>query len=243
MSEETLDTLFDGRLKFLQRRTGYRVSLDALLLAHFVALKRNERVVDLGTGNGVIALVLANLHPHVAVTGIEFQPAMAERAERNVRLNQLAGRIVIRRGDVRAIAAVASSASFDVAVCNPPFRKPASGRISPDDEKRLARHELEGGLEDFLAAGMFLLRPKGRMALIYPAARLVDLICAMRRGGIEPKRLRTVHSFAGDEALLVLLEGVKGGRPGAAVDKPLTIYRGVKQYTDEVSAMIAGARL
>jgi tRNA1Val (adenine37-N6)-methyltransferase len=243
MSEETLDTLFRGRLKFFQRRNGYRFSLDALLLAHFVPLKRGERVADLGTGNGVIALVLATLHPRVSITGVEFQPAMAERAKRNVKLNELAGRIVICRGDVRAIAAVASSESFDVAVCNPPFRKPNSGRISPNDEKRLARHELEGDLGDFLAAGMFLLRPKGRMALIYPAVRLADLICAMRRARIEPKRLRMVHSFAAAEASLVLVEGVKGGRPGVAVDKPLAIYRRVNEYADEVSAMISGARL
>ncbi|MGH7798337.1 MAG: tRNA1(Val) (adenine(37)-N6)-methyltransferase [Candidatus Binatia bacterium] len=243
MSEETLDSLFQGKLKFFQRRSGYRFSLDALLLAHFVSMKGNETVADLGTGNGVIPLLLANLHAQVSITGFEFQPAMAERAERNVKLNDLTGRIRICRGDVRAIRAVAAAASFDVVVCNPPFRKPSSGRISPDDEKRIARHELQGELGDFLAAATFLLRPKGRMALIYPAVRFADLISAMRHARIEPKRLRMVHSFSDAEASLVLVEGVKGGRPGMTVDKPLAIYRRAKEYTDEVSAMITGGRL
>jgi tRNA1Val (adenine37-N6)-methyltransferase len=243
MSEETLDALFRGRLKFFQRRDGYRFSLDALLLAHFVSLKKNESVADLGTGNGIIPLLLATLHSGVSITGVEFQPAMAERAERNVKLNELAGRIRICRGDVRAIRAVAPSESFDVVVCNPPYRRPTSGRISPNDEKRIARHELQGDLGDFLAAATFLLRRKGRTALIYPAVRFADLICAMRHARVEPKRLRAVHSFADAEASLVLVEGVKGGRPGAAVEKPLRIYRGVNEYTDEVSAMIAGTRL
>jgi tRNA1Val (adenine37-N6)-methyltransferase len=243
MSDETLDALFEGRLELFQSRRGYRFSLDAVLLAHFVALKPAESVADLGTGSGVIPLLLAALHADIAITGIEFQPAMAQRAEKNVRLNRLTGRIRICRGDVRAIGEIASSGSFDVVVCNPPYRKRGSGRISANDEKRTARHELQGDLGDFLAAGRFLLRAKGRAALVYPAERAADLICAMRDAGIEPKRLRTVHSFADAEASLVLVEGVKGGKPGAAIHPPLAVYRRVKEYTDEVSAMITGRAL
>jgi len=239
-SGESLDALFNGKLKFYQSRSGYRVSLDALLLGHFVTVKRGAKVVDLGTGNGVIPLVLASFHRQTAITGVEFQSAMAERAARNVKLNGLEKQIQIRRGDVRAIAAVAAAESFDVAVCNPPFRKLGSGRVSPNGEKQIARHELYGDLGDFLAAADFLLRPKGRMALVYLAGRAVDLLTRMRQAGIEPKRLRMVHSFIGVDAPLILVEGIKGGRGGVEILPPLIVYQRAKQYSDEVAAMIAG---
>src|SRR5574342_716335 len=127
MSEETLDALFHGKLKLFQSRSGYRFSLDALLLAYFVSVRPHETVVDLGTGNGVIPLVLANLHSQISITGIELQSGMAERAERNVKLNGLEGRVQIRCGDVRAIDAIAPPESVDAVVCNPPFRKSSSG--------------------------------------------------------------------------------------------------------------------
>ena len=242
MNEETLDSLFQGKLKLFQRRSGYRFSLDALLLADFVSMKGKETVADLGTGNGIIPLLLAILHAQVSITGFEFQPAMAERAERNVELNDLAERIRICRGDVRTINAVAAAASFDVVVCNPPFRQPSSGRISRDDEKRIARHETTGELSDFLRAGRFLLREKGLMSLVYSAVRSADVIFAMRQARLEPKRLRMVHSFQDAEASLLLVEGVKGGRAGLKVLPPLIIYRPGKQYSEEVAAIIAGGR-
>jgi len=241
-AEETLDALFNGQIALYQGRAGYRFSLDALLLAHFATIKQREKIVDLGTGNAVVALVIAYLHPSVTLTGVELQPKMAERARRNVELNGLQRRIHILSGDVRAGKHLAAEASFDVAVCNPPYRKPASGRISPNDERQIARHETQGDLGDFLRAGAFLLRVKGRMAIVYSAVRCIDLLAAMRQARIEPKRMRMVHSFPGVEASLVLVEGVKGGRSGVEVLAPLTIYRRGKEYTEEVAAMIAGMK-
>ncbi len=241
-SEETFDALFNGQIALYQSRAGYRFSLDALLLAHFVTIKQREKIVDLGTGNAVVALVLAYLHPSVTMTGVELQAKMAERARRNVELNRMQKRIQILSGDVRAGKPVAAAMSFDVAVCNPPYRRPISGRLSRNDEKRIARHETQGDLGDFLGAGAILLRVKGRMAVVYPAVRSVDLLAAMRHARIEPKRLRMVHSFADGEASLVLVEGVKGGRSGVEVLAPLTIYRQGKEYTNEVAAMIAGTK-
>jgi tRNA1Val (adenine37-N6)-methyltransferase len=238
--DETLDTLVDGKLQILQSRAGYRFSLDALLLAHFVTIKRREKIVDLGTGNGVIPLVLATLHESAILTGVELQPAMIERARRNVQLNGLESRIQIVSGDVRAGDHLAAEARFDVAVCNPPYRKPGSGRISPNDERQIARHETQGDLGAFLRTGAFLLRAKGRLAMVYSAVRCIDLLSAMREARIEPKRMRMVHSFAGVEASLVLVEGVKGGRSGVEVLAPLTIYLRDKKYTEEVAAMIGG---
>jgi tRNA1Val (adenine37-N6)-methyltransferase len=241
MSDETLDALFNGRLRLWQSRRGYRFSLDALLLAHFATVRTGEQVADLGTGNGVIALVLASLHANIAITGVEVQRAMVERAQKNVKLNHLEKQIQIRRGDVRAIAAVAASESVDVVVCNPPYRRRESGRISANDEKRIARHEIYGGLNDFLNAGAFLLRPNGRMTLVYLASRVVDLLVSMRTLKLEPKRLRTVHSFNDGEASLVLVEGVKDGRGGVKLEPPLIIYRSAKEYSDEAAALIDGS--
>lgn len=241
-SEETLDTLFGGKLQAFQSRAGYRFSLDALLLASFVTVKRGEKIVDLGAGNGVVTLILAYQYPWAGITGVELQEPMVKRARKNVRLNRLEDRVEILAGDVRAIENVAPAESFHVAVCNPPFRKPTSGRVSPDDEKRVARHETEGALSDFLCAAAYLLRAKGRLTIIYPAVRSIDLLAEMRRRGIEPKRMRLVHSFVDAEATLILVDGVKGGRSGVEILAPLIIYRLKKEYTDEVAVIIAGAR-
>lgn len=239
-SEETLDTLFGGKLEIFQSRGGYRFSLDALLLAGFVTVKRGERVVDLGTGNGVVALVLALRHPSITVTGLENQPVMAQRARKNVRQNRLGNRIAIVAGDVRAIEACREAASCDVVVSNPPYRKRTGGRISPNREKQIARHEITAHLDDFVRAAAYLLRAKGRLALVYSAERAVELLAAMRAMKLEPKRLRMVHAFAGAEATLALVEGVKGGRSGVKVLPPLIIYRKGKEYSDELAAIIAG---
>jgi tRNA1Val (adenine37-N6)-methyltransferase len=237
---ETLDTLFDGRLVLAQRRSGYRFSIDALLLAHFVSVQRTDRIVDLGSGNGVIALALAYLHPAATLTGVELQAAMVERAGRSLRWNGLDGRVEMRRGDVRRGDELPEAASFDVAVCNPPYRGAASGRLSAGDERQIARHELHGDLDDFLSAAARLVRNKGRAALIHLAPRAADVLGAMRRVGLEPKRLRWVHSFADSEASLLLVEGVKGGRAGLAVHRPLVLYRAKQIYSAEAAAIIAG---
>ncbi len=241
-ASETLDALFNGRLTLYQSRAGYRFSLDALLLADFATIRPGERVVDLGTGNGVVPLALADRHKTIRVTGVELQKSLLERARRNVLANRLQARVEIIAGDVRRCKEIAAPASFDAALCNPPYRKAGSGRLNPDAERQLARHELSGGLKDFLGAGSFLLRARGRMALVYPALRSVDLLAGMRAAGLEPKRLRLVHSFAAAPASLALVEGVKGGRGGIEVMAPLTIYRRGKEYSDEVAALIAGRR-
>ncbi|HEY1233109.1 MAG TPA: tRNA1(Val) (adenine(37)-N6)-methyltransferase [Candidatus Binatia bacterium] len=240
--DESFDAFFDGRVTLYQSRSGYRFSLDALLLAHFVTVKIGARIVDLGTGNGVIALALATLHPSIEVTGIELQPSMVERARRNIAQNEMQSRIRIAHGDVRSPHQIAGGGVFDAAICNPPYRKSTSGRLSANRERQMARHEIAGGLAEFLGAGVFLLRASGRMAMVYDAVRGVDLLTSMRHAGLEPKRLRLVHSFAGAKASLVLVEAIKGGRSGVEVLPPLIVYQRDKTYSAEVASMIAGAR-
>jgi tRNA1(Val) A37 N6-methylase TrmN6 len=239
-ADESCDELLSGQLKLFQSRAGYRCSLDALLLAGFVTVKPRDKFADLGTGSGVISLVLAKREKTIAILAVECQAALAARAQRNVTMNHLASRIEVVHGDVRRIGAFAKGESFDAVICNPPYRKPGSGRLSPNDEKQIARHEINGDLHDFLRGAASLLRSKGRIALIYGAGRLIDLLAAMRQLKLEPKRLRMVHSFAAAEASLVLVEGVKMARSGVKILPPLIIFRQGKEYSEEVAGLIAG---
>jgi tRNA1Val (adenine37-N6)-methyltransferase len=238
--DETMDTLFDGRIRIYQGRSGYRFSLDAVLLAHFVKIKARENIVDLGAGNGAIALMLATLYPATQLTGIELQAAMMRRARRSVAHNGLSHRIKIIQGDVRTVEGLTQPESFNVAVCNPPYRSPVSGRVSPNAEKRIARHEFTGSLVHFLRTGNRLLTNRGRLALVYPAYRCADLLTSMRTAGIEPKRLRFVHSFRACAASLMLAEGVKAGKSGITVEAPLIVYDEERRYSNEAAEMLAG---
>lgn len=237
---ETTDRVFDGRVAVVQRRSGFRFALDSLLLARFPDLWGRKRIVDLGTGNGVVALSLAVLNPEVEVVGVELQGAMVQRAQRGSALNGVEERVRMIRGDVRAVEEYLSPRSFDAAVCNPPYRPPRSGRVNPDRERLLARHEVEGGLGDFVRAGAYLLRHRGRMCLVYPAERAVELFAVMRQHRLEPRRVRFVHSFADGPATLVLAEGVKGARTSLTVLPPLVIYRREDEYTEETAALLGG---
>ena len=238
--DETVDTLFRGKLSIVQCKKGYRFSLDALLLAHFVEVGAGDGIVDLGAGNGVIPLILASLYPTLQITGVELQETMVRRALKSVALNRLGDRISMVRGDVCSIKQLFSPQSFDAVVCNPPFRSPTSGRISPDPERRVARNEISARLRDFLRAGFYLLRRGRRMALVYPATRMVDLLQAMREERIEPKRVRLVHSFEGSGAALVLVEGIKQAGSELKIMPPLVIYTKKKSYTSEMKAILEG---
>lgn len=240
--DETLDTLFGGELKLYQGRRGYRFSLDSILLSHFATIRPGEKLMDLGTGNGVIPVILARLHPAISITGLEIQQPMTNRAARNIRLNGYENRVTVTCMDVCAAVDHFMPESFDVVICNPPYRRPHSGRLSPSSEKQIARHEVKGTLDDFIRVAAFLLTMKGRFACIHLAGRSVDLLTAMRSAGIEPKRLKMVHSFADAGASTVLVEGAKGGRTGLEVLPPLVVYDGAKAYTAQLDAILSGSR-
>ncbi|MDA3903958.1 MAG: tRNA1(Val) (adenine(37)-N6)-methyltransferase [Desulfuromusa sp.] len=238
--KETLDTLSIGNLQLLQAENGYRYSLDPILLARFVKIKKGTRVVDLGTGAGILPLLLARLSDAAEFIGVELQTELAARAERNVELNFLQGRVRIMREDIRNIRDIFPVNCVDLVVSNPPYRQPDSGRIASNDERAIARHELSGGLTDFVAAASWLLKNGGHFAVIYLAERLPELMNGMVIAGIEPKRLRMIHPRQGEAAKMVLLEGRKDGRPGLLVEKPLYIYKDsveVRDYTEEVLRM------
>jgi tRNA1Val (adenine37-N6)-methyltransferase len=235
---EMVDEFFRGRLKVLQKEGGYRFSVDSLLLAGFVTLKKGDHVVDLGTGSGIIAIILALRFSEAQVAAVEIQGDLADMAGRSIVLNGLEDRVRVYPGDVKKVREMFDPRSFDVAVFNPPYRRLNSGRINPGSEKAVARHEIRGTIDDFLSSARYLLRDSGRVYVIYPAARGVQLIARMRGNGIEPKRLRVVHSNDTSEGVFVLVEGVKGAGEEVAIMPPLFIYRNDGRYSDEMEAIL-----
>ena len=222
---ESLDALGSGGLRIIQSMRGFRHSMDAILLAQFAAPRPTDRVLDLGCGNGAIALLLAYRHPPLRVVGLEMQPALASRALRGAQLNGLHDRVEIVEGDLRRVEALVPAGAFDLVLCNPPYREVGRGRLNPDPERRQAKHEMSATLQEVIAACRYALAPKGRACLIYHASRLADLLTRLRAERLEPKLLRPVHSFPSADAELILVEARREGRPGLRMLAPLFVYQ------------------
>lgn len=233
---ETIDPLGLTDLRLIQPRKGCRFSLDPFLLCGFCGFGNARTIYDLGCGNGVIPLLAAARSKAEKVVGIERQPQMVERARRSVDLNGMQDRVTVLEGDLRQVKARCQGQEADLVLANPPFRVPGNGRISTHDERAAARHELAGGLEDFLRAAHYLLRDGGRCCLVFLPERLAELLARMTRCQLEPKRLRLVHHRLGDEARLVLVEGLKGGRPGLVIEPPMVLYVAEKELSPEAAA-------
>jgi tRNA1Val (adenine37-N6)-methyltransferase len=219
LPDESVDDFMDGRLKLIQSKAGYRFSIDAILLSEFVTIKKGDAVVDLGTGCGIVPLVLLLTRPVRYAVGLEIQGYLAGQSSRNAMINGFSGNMDVIRADIRQPPLRPGSA--DAVVCNPPYRKKESGRINPDQQRAIARHEIWASLEDILNAARHILRAKGRLAMIYPVERLVDLMWRMRQQGLEPKRMRIIYPGMGSEAKLAMIEATLGGRSGLKILPPL----------------------
>jgi tRNA1Val (adenine37-N6)-methyltransferase len=216
---ESIDDFLDGRLKLVQSNTGYRFSIDAILLSEFVTIKVEDTVTDLGMGCGIIPLILLITKPVEHVFGLEIQEELASQAIRNAFLNGFSDRMSVIMGDIRHPPF--GAAISDVVVCNPPYRKVDSGRINPDQQRAIARHEIMASLDDILQAARHILRPKGRLAMVYPSERLAGLMTKMRNIGIEPKRIRIIYPGESSAGKRVMIEGFLGGREGLKILPPL----------------------
>lgn len=230
---ETLDELAGYDLRIIQPRHGYRFSVDPLLLADFAGVRRGERCADLGTGCGVIALLLARLDQECSVTGIEFQQVMADIATRNVLLNDLTGRVSVVEEDVVSLKARFPVDSFDLVLSNPPYRRPGTGKVSPRTGRDDARHESTATLADFMAAAKYLVKPSGRICLIYHTCRLAELMAQAALQKLAPLRLRMVHGNSGMDARMFLVELVKGRTGELRVEPPLMVRAQSGGYSDE----------
>jgi len=227
--------MFGGAVRVKQYLDGYRFSIDSVLLAWWPRFPTGDAVADIGTGCGVVSIILAAARGAPNVTAFELQPDLASLADENVRENNLSDRITVVEGDVRTLAED-YPAAFDLAVCNPPFRELGSGRLSAGDQKAVARHELELTLAELADASRKLLKREGRLCVIYPTRRTAELFTVLPAAGLELARARFVHPRAGEPANLVLVEARSGGAAELVVEPPLYVYDG-KEYTPEVAAM------
>lgn len=235
MPEYDYCEMFDGAVHVKQYLDGYRFSIDSVLLAWWSRFAPDDAIADIGTGCGVVSIILAGARGASNVTAFELQPGLASLADENVRENDLSNKITVVEGDIRKLADDYRNV-FDLAVCNPPFRELASGRLSAGDQKAVARHELELTLTGLADASGKLLKRDGRLCLIYPTRRTTELFTILPAAGLEPERVRFVHPRTGEPANLVLVEARSGGAAELVVEPPLYIYDG-EVYTPEVAAM------
>lgn len=231
----TRDDLKLFGLQLFQPRQGYRYSLDALLLARFCsAVQPDARIVDLGAGCGVISLVLARVNPEASVVAVENNPEMAALVARNIRHNDLDGRVSVLSEDVIRLRKSSPDSTFDLVVFNPPFRSAGSGKISPRAGRDAARHETTAGLADFLAAAKFLVKPSGRICLIQLPARMPEFMSLAVQMKLSVLRVRMIHSNAASPATMFMAELAKGRRSTPVVESPLFVRDMDGEYTDEV---------
>jgi len=234
----TFEELNIGGLHIRQPRLGYRFSLDAILLADFLHVKADERLIDIGTGSGIIPLLASELTEAREIVGLELQERLFTLAHENIRLNHLEDRITIIRGDLKQVAHAFQAGEFDVVCSNPPYRKVGAGRLNPNPETAIARHEVACDLNDLVTASKFLVKPGGKVFLIYLAERLGELMSQLRRHKLEPKRLRFVHSNHTAEASLALIEARRDAAAGLKILPPFVVYAKEKEYTDEAKRIL-----
>ncbi|NMA95347.1 MAG: tRNA1(Val) (adenine(37)-N6)-methyltransferase [Clostridiales bacterium] len=234
---EHIDDLQIKGFKLIQNREKFCFGIDAVLLSNFVDIKNGERVVDLGTGTGVIPVLLAAKTCAEKIVGVEIQQDMVDMARRSVTLNGLKDRIDIIHGDIAKGAPGLELGIWDVVVTNPPYKKRGSGIINPDASKAIARHEIMCTLDDVIKAAAKLLRPRGRLYMIHRPERLMDIALGMRRERLEPKSIRLIHPKVDRPPNLLLVEGVLGGGRHLKWLPPLYVYDENGEYTKEVKAI------
>ncbi|QSX07602.1 tRNA1(Val) (adenine(37)-N6)-methyltransferase [Alkalibacter rhizosphaerae] len=233
--QERVDNLHICGLKLIQGENSFRYGVDAVLLSWMAGQKTRKggKVADLGTGSGIIPILLAAQYQAMAY-GLELVPQMADMAQRSVRLNGLEDRIRILEGDIKDLPREMEPNTFDVVVSNPPYMSPKEGLKNESLERAIARHEIHCNIQDVTAAAKRLLKTKGRFFLVHRPHRMVDVFCAMRNNGLEPKRLILVKPARGKAANMMLVEGLKEGNPGLIVEEDLYVYGEDGNYSDQI---------
>ena len=232
-NNEKIEDLEDKRLKIIQAKDSYHFSVDSILLLNFIRLKNYENIIDLGTGSGIIPLLLFGKKKGLSIYGVEIQKDLADMARRSVELNKLQNGITIIQEDFRNLKNNFKNQQFDVVVSNPPYISMGQGKINPSINKAIARHEIKGDLEDMISVSNYLLKNKGRIYLIYRSAKLIKLVITLKRYGIEPKVIKLIHPRPGENANLVLLEGIKSGKEELKIEDPIFLYSNKKMETNK----------
>lgn len=231
---ERLDDLQIKGYKIIQHPDKFCFGMDAVLLSGFAKVYEGEKALDLGTGTGILPILLEAKYSGDHYTGLEIQAESVEMARRSVLYNDLQERIDIIEGDIKEASVIFGKASMDVVTSNPPYMTNHHGLKNPNDAKAIARHELLCSLEDVVRESAAVLKPKGRCYFVHRPSRLVEIFEVMRKYRIEPKRMRLVYPYVDKEPNMVLVEGVRGGRPQLTVESPLIVYDAPGKYTEEI---------
>lgn len=232
---ESLHDLNLKGYKIIQSTKCFKFGTDAVLLAHFADVKKGDSVVDLGTGQGIIPIILCARTNVKKVFGIEIQQKLYDMAQRSVLYNNLSDKIIIINADLKEPIPSLPKGEFDVVTCNPPYKPCGGGLENEIFEIKAAKHEILCNLEDVIKCGAQLLRFSGRLCICHRPERLCDIICLMRQYDVEPKRLRFVHGKSNKAPSLVLIEGKRGAKAGIEISPPLIIHNEDGTYTNEVN--------
>lgn len=231
---ERIDDLQRNHYKIIQNPERFCFGMDAVLLSGFAGAKESDKVLDLGTGTGIIPILMEAKTGAVHFTGLEIQEESADMARRSVSLNHLEKKIEIVTGDIREAVSLFGTASFDVVTSNPPYMTESHGLTNPTTPKAIARHELLCTLEDVISQAAKLLKPGGSFYLVHRPFRLVDIMVLLRENHLEPKRMKMVYPFVDKEPNMVLIQANRGGKPRMTVEKPLIVYKEPGKYTQEI---------
>lgn len=231
---ERIDDLQRCGYGIIQNKDGFCFGMDAVLLSGFAKAKRGEKVLDLGTGTGILPILMEAKTEGLHFTGLEIQKISADMARRSVQLNDLEERVSIVEGDIKEAASIFGKASFDVVTSNPPYMTGKHGLVNPGEPKAIARHEVLCTLEDVISQAAAVLKENGRFYMVHRPFRLAEIMTLMVKYRLEPKRMQLVYPFVDKEPNMVLIEGLKGGRSRITVEKPLIVYKEPGVYTDEI---------
>lgn len=231
---ERIDDLQRNNYRIIQDPERFCFGMDAVLLSGFAKAKEGDHVIDLGTGTGIIPILMEAKTKASNLVGLEIQPESADMAQRSVELNHLEKKIRIVTGDIREASSIFGAATFDVVTSNPPYMTERHGITNEKSPKAIARHELLCTLEDVICQAAKLLRPGGSFYMVHRPFRLVDIMVLMREYHLEPKRMKLVYPYIDKDPNMVLIEGLRGGRPRMTVEKPLIVYKEPGVYTDEI---------
>lgn len=234
---ERLDDLQIKGYEIIQKPGRFCFGMDAVLLSSYAKVKKNEKALDLGTGTGILPILLEAKNEGEHYTGLEIQEESADMARRSVMHNHLEDKIDIVTGDIKEAGAIFGAASFHVITTNPPYMIGEHGLKNDNEALYIARHEALCTLDDVLRESAKLLRPKGRFYMVHRPFRLPEILAKMTQYGIEPKRMRLVHPYINKEPNMVLVEGLRGGRPRMKVEPPLVVYEKDGRYTQELLEM------
>lgn len=233
--KERIDDLEYKGLKIIQRPDWFCFGIDSVILSEYATdIRKNSKVMDLGSGNGILSILLSKKIEAKKIIGVEIQKEVAQMAQKSIEMNHLENLITIENKNVKDLKESQGASSIDAIVTNPPYKEKLTGNPNEESKRAIARHETEATLQDFIEISHYLLKPYGQFYIVYRPERLVELIALLRKYKIEPKKMRFVYSKLEKEPKLVLIKAIKGAKPFLKVEKPLIIYNQDGNYTKEI---------